>query len=180
MAECGICGQDKPAKSTRKVYTAIERQSTIKSGFKEYETKTQYLGYNNITYSICADCIRRYGVYSLVLWLSACFVIAPLIVWLLFPKGQGQGSGVEVLCGASAMSPLLTLLLAYWIWDNFISLNRKLVKKAVAAREATNWRDDLDGMPNLHGGNKAQISLEIRGFTETQFKRLQNRLLKNI
>jgi hypothetical protein len=173
MAECGICGQDKPAERTRQVYTAIQQQSKRKSGFKEYEIKTQYHGFNDHIYSICADCIRRYRRYSLLLWLPACFVIAPLLMWLLFPEGQGQGSATEVLCFASALSPLLPLLLAFWIWSEFLNLNRKLVKKAVAAREVTNWRDDVGGPSYLRQDIKAEKYIGIQGFTEVEFKRLQ-------
>lgn len=173
MAECGICGQDKPAKRTQQVYTAIQQQSTRKSGYKEYETKTRFHGFKDHTYNICADCIRRNKTYSLALWLPAIFVIAPLLMWLLFPKGQGQGGATEVLCFASAISPFLPLLLAYWIWSDFLNLNKKLVKKAVAARQASNWRDEVDRVPNLHQDTKAEKYIGIQGFTEVQYKKIQ-------
>jgi bilin biosynthesis protein len=164
---CGICAKNLPAQKHYKVYTGIIRISTIKTGFKEYQEKSQTIGLKEHQYDICESCNKKYNsIYPWLIWSPAILFALFAIVNALSKRGE---SGNTDVCFCA----IVPLAIAYYLTSRTISAEKKLVKKAVSEREKTNWQSEIAYLPDLHRGySTAKKANGIKGYTQEEYERL--------
>lgn len=173
-AHCAICENERPVARVVTVYTAIQRSSTRKSGFKEYETRTALEAAEQHRFDICADCERK-DTRTMGVLFSPVLVIGLVLLalWLLQ--------------GISGWWFLLLLVPAFFVGAflySFVDLERRLVNQAIESRRPA-MTGELAGRPALHAGwidsrgRPIETASAVVGYTESEYKRVRAQMKRS-
>ncbi|MCJ7695167.1 MAG: hypothetical protein MUO40_07035, partial [Anaerolineaceae bacterium] len=135
MSECPICKKEEAqGNHTHVMTTAIQTQTRIKTGFKQYQVTTRTFAPEKHTYNICDKCETRYKrIIPLTIWAVAIILAILAVIFV-----EHEDPMLVLFC----VSPM-PLALAFFLTTSFLSLKAKLRKLAIADRKATSGKDTI-------------------------------------
>ncbi len=165
MSECAFCKTtDMPIEYPHRIITAIEQKSTIKSGFKQYTTRTQIFSPQTHDYIVCDRCETKYGK----IFPGTVLVIGILISILLMIFNHE-----DFWLKLCFFFPI-PLAVAYFVMQ-FIGLNLKLKKKATSERVLAHGKTaDISLLELDPQYQRAEKTVRYLGYTEAEFEKLQS------
>jgi len=137
MADCPICKkEDAQGLHTRVITTAIQTQTRIKTGFKQYQVTTRTFAPEEHIFNICDSCEFRYNrIIPYTIW-----AIAIILAVLAYIFVEHEDPTLVLFC----VSPM-PLALAFFLTTSFLSLNAKLKNQAIKDRKATSTVQTIVG-----------------------------------
>jgi len=170
MTECALCSRtDILYEYPHRIITVIKQATTIKTGFKEYQTKTQWYGQQIHDYVICEKCHKKFGeIIPIIVWgLGGILALLPLF----FLKKDDDPLLILFCASPMIFTPF------YILMTQFLGLNAKLKKKALKDREAVSGKPAPSTIFELdprHLRTDRRL-VEYEAYTEGQFEKLKQK-----
>lgn len=156
------------------MHTAIVRQSTRHSGFKEYETKTQTLAFRQHTCGVCEECLQRRRRRTAMLFGAWAAVVVALAVATVV----GQAMTVWGLVGLAVVS----LFGTFWLYGR-LAEPEEAVKRAMIAERTPTAEAEVAFLPALHAdyvssatGQRIPTVTSVVAYSPTEFEKVRKQL----
>ena len=127
MADCPICKKaDAQGSHTHLVKTAMQTQTRVKTGFKQYMVTTRTFGTMDHDYKVCDSCETKFNkILPYTIWAIG------IIMAVLAVITSKQTDFLIVVIGSA-----VPLVIAYFLNQELLSLNAMLKRKAKKERKA--------------------------------------------
>lgn len=119
-----------------KVYSAIQQKSEIKTGFKQYEIRTQTFDPQPHRFQVCIGCRNKFEYIIPGVIIVGAVLLATLLSAIDF---LDTGLFLTILC---FWLPLIAGAIS--LNKEYFGLNAKLKNLAVKERAATNWKQSIN------------------------------------
>ena len=175
MADCAIClRNDVPVSEPVHAYTAIEETARVKTGFKEYTTRTRTFEPQHHVYHVCAECARKYQNRTHIVWgVAAVLVIFVSILAMDDPRTDAFFTSLVCIS-------LPIVLGAYFVNKEWVSAKGKISEHAVKEREKTNYKNSpallLDFDPKFM---RAQKDVKIIPLSASKYDDVKKKIAGN-